>query len=220
MRSKIILAIGCMLAAQLSAADVLINDFSSFASTAAFSGAWTNGLDPSGLGLTQAVSIFAQNSGTYDIKDQTADVLNSVVFYQDLIPTSYNLTGTNAFAVNAMILSGNTASTFTVTAIQAGTGFESSATFNILNSFNSSTYTTSIALFSGNITNFAQIEQFRITGNQTTGSSGASDLLNISFNNLNATFVASPIPEPTTFAALFGAAALGVAAYRRRRVTV
>ncbi len=209
-----------MLAAQLSAADVLINDFSSFASTAAFSGAWTNGLDPSGLGLTQAVSIFAQNSGTYDIKDQTADVLNSVVFYQDLIPTSYNLTGTNAFAVNAMILSGNTASTFTVTAIQAGTGFESSATFNILNSFNSSTYTTSIALFSGNITNFAQIEQFRITGNQTTGSSGASDLLNISFNNLNATFVASPIPEPTTFAALFGAAALGVAAYRRRRVTV
>jgi hypothetical protein len=60
----------------------------------------------------------------------------------------------------------------------------------------------------------------------TNGSMDSTTLSKITINGLSVIqsngFIVSvsAIPEPSTFAALFGAAALGMAAYRRRRVTV
>jgi hypothetical protein len=44
-----------------------------------------------------------------------------------------------------------------------------------------------------------------------------ADSPNFTLNTLTAIAASSPIPEPSTYAALFGAAALGMAACRRRR---
>ena len=97
------------------------------------------------------------------------------------------------FTTLAITLSGRTADSSTLTAVLSGTGF----------------------------TTLQHDYTFNFTGAMFVGpSSYLADAGNVAFDNLAYSTSTSAIPEPSTYAAIFGACALGLAAWRRRTTTV
>ncbi len=77
--------------------------------------------------------------------------------------------------------------------------------------------TISSGSFDSSYNNLSSIT-FRIYGWNISGSTGTTFLRNLSGNDLviNGTTAASAVPEPSTYALIFGAATLGFCVYRRR----
>ena len=138
--------------------------------------------------------------------------------------TSYTVTGPDngSFLVgsfNASISLG-TPSALVLSATQS-TALSSSFTIALLDSGgNSAVYSGNWAQFSAAVPTSSILMFSNYTGafnGRATGlllsTGGIGSTLTVSLNNL----AVSAIPEPSTFAALFGAAALGMAACRRRR---
>jgi hypothetical protein len=76
--------------------------------------------------------------------------------------------------------------------------------------FNTSTYTTVTILYSPEAAfNPDNVNLIRFAGISPSGGGN----IDVKINSISA----SAIPEPSTYAALFGAAALGLAVYRKRR---
>lgn len=156
-------------------------------------------------------------TGPWDGNNTTAGGIFSVTggdstgaSYYDIGSLSLMGNALNDVEVTARLDSGNAASGFTVNFFDAAFNGVLTATFNAA-SFNSGGFTAAIAslsLYQGAVTNFVPIAYMGIAGNGTT------DAFRISFDKIVAN--ASPIPEPSTYAAIVGLLALGVVAYRRR----
>jgi hypothetical protein len=198
--------------ANLVHAQVILQDFSStVGANTFFYGTWeatgNNG------GSTSPNSQFLQGSGVFDITGDGAgghilptNDANSKVEFFNTSPVSI---GPNtSLSVTAQALSTNVASSFTVTLVDTF-GHTAFATFNA-SAFITGSYTTATAslTFQSGF-NSSQIDSMILTGGQLSG----TDRFNMSFDTISA----SAVPEPGTYAAIAGAAALGVAAWRRRR---
>ncbi len=184
-----------------------LDTFSSFGSesgTTTFYGDWT-----SGSGAPAAT--FVQGSGVYTVKGVSDSDRSGVAFQP---PSDFNLTGDSTLSLTAELAAGNTADSISVILFD-GSGLSSSATF-ILSTFNATTYTTQTStLFAQNGFNLANVQSFKITGNNP----GADGSVAVTFDQLAAT-QGSAIPEPSTYAAILGTVALGFVMLRRRPVAL
>jgi hypothetical protein len=192
-----------LLATALSAQAVVISDFSAAPAGDQFSGglgSWTNGVDQ----FTTAAGILTvgpvsggnpDNSGYFSY----ADLNGSVVF---------DATGMTQLTVVARLDSGNAAQGFIINLYDSGGNGALTATFGTTNytlgSFGSWTETLIAHTEAGDI---SDIQYFGIAG------SGTGAVFRISFDNISL----AAIPEPSTYAAIAGALALGFVALRRRR---
>ena len=186
-------------------AQVTLQNFSNvIGSNTFFTGSWE--VAGSSTGSASPNSQFSQGSGVYNITGSTStnSADSSIVFFN-----SPSLAiGTNTqLSVTAQVLSGNTAGSFTIFLANAN-GRSASVSFStsLFNGGGYATATLSLVPTSGFDPN--AIETLTITGNQI----GGTDSFRISFDNISATSV----PEPATYAAILGAATLGLAYLRRR----
>ncbi len=121
---------------------------------------------------------------------------------------SINATGMNFVAVTAKLETGHVASQFVIEF--ADSSLNTSVFSVATSSFTGGGFTTVyFPLTSWDATDFADIVRWKIGG----GGVG-TDAFRMSIDHLALT--ASAIPEPSTYAALFGAAVLGFAFWRRR----
>jgi len=88
---------------------------------------------------------------------------------------------------------------------------------NVINFNTATNHTYTVATASSGITGFSSSAFTLDTAGFTNALNGGSWSIGTAGNDLNLTFTASAIPEPSTYAALLGAAALALAAHRRRR---
>jgi autotransporter-associated beta strand protein/T5SS/PEP-CTERM-associated repeat protein len=86
----------------------------------------------------------------------------------------------------------------------------------VINFNSTQNYSYTIATTTSGITGFSPSAFTLNTAGFTNALNGGTWSLAQSGNNLNLHFTASAIPEPSTYAAIFGAAALALAAYRRK----
>jgi hypothetical protein len=150
---------------------------------------------------------FTQGSGVYNILGTAKDDTNSILEYF-YTPTPANITGNSTFlSMTFETLNTNTASSFTVTLFD--TNAKSAYATFLLGSYTGVYTTQSSALTAQGGFLFNSIDSFQISGNQV----GGTATLNVSFDNLSAT---SAVPEPATYAAIFGLFAFGMVALRRR----
>jgi hypothetical protein len=218
MKSSLKICIGLALLCAASAqAQISLQNFSSVVnpSLTVFAGSW----EATGIGASENPnSQFVQNyqavSGTYAITGTSGAGLimptNSADSYVDLyLPSPTSISGNPFLAVTAQTISTNLASGFTVflydtSGKTADAGFSTS-------SFPTGGYTTAYSTIANIQSGFNYtIEYIRITGNIPGGTSQ----FNVSFDNISAV---SAIPEPSTYAAILGAACLGFVIVRRQK---
>jgi hypothetical protein len=168
-----------------------------------FTGSWEATGDT--IGTANPNSQFSQGAGVYNIASSTAtnSADSSIVFFNSPLLSI----GTNTqISVTAKLLSGNTATSFTVFLSNTNPSLSASVSFPT-SLFNSGGYATAtLSFFQTGGFNPNAIETVKITGNQIGGSSA----FDISFDNISA------VPEPSTYAAILGTATLGLAYLRRR----
>lgn len=158
----------------------------------------------SGNSLTPASGI-AQNGGAFDVKG--TGVTNSDLSWMDIGSLANFSIGSNtAFSVTAQALSGNASSSFVVVLFDTN-GNTASSTF-LASSFPTGSYSTATVNFT-TIGAFQpnSLEFVRISGGQAGGSSQFA----FSFDNLTA------VPEPSTYAAIFGIACFGAVMVKRQK---
>ncbi len=175
-----------------------------------FYGTWEQSTDLNGTVLPNAG--FSQGSGTYTIDSSTAT--NSDTSKIEFFYAPSAAIGSNGFlAVTAQLTAANAAPSFQIILVDtsAVTAF---ASFNS-SSFNTGSMTTVYSAItpSGGF-NANSIDSMIISG----GLPGGVARFGVIFDQVAATATASPVPEPSTYAALLGLAALGVILYRRRSV--
>jgi len=188
MNKRMLLAILLLLGALRASAQVLLNDFSAVAAESIL-GDWNA----------------SQASGHYTFTGTTSDE-SGVEFGGE-----WDLTGLTSLAFTAQVGGGNEAGSFIITLFD-DTDASAQSTFSF-SSFETGAFTTVVVPWATSTTfNAARVARIRIGGGEFMGSAQ----LALIADNLTAT--ASAIPEPSTYAALFGAAALGLVAWRRRTV--
>lgn len=186
----------------------VIQDFSAVINANTFFyGTWEAG----GGSSVNPNASFVQGAGVYDITGATAN--NSDLSKIEFFFSSPFSIGSNGFLeVAAQALTLNAAPSFQVVLVDTS-AVTATATFNA-SSFLVGSYSTAYsALTMGGGFNAASIDSMIITGAIPSGTAR----FNFSFDKISA--VASPIPEPSTYAAIFGALALGLVVWRRRSVT-
>lgn len=198
-------AIACAVAVH---AQITLQDFSAVVGpNTYFYGSWEATNDNNGTLFPKAT--FMQGAGVYDINgaDVTNSSLSRIEFF---FATPLSIGANNFIAVSAQALANNIASGFQVQLIDTAARV-AYAPFDAA-SFLFGSY--SLAVVPLQLSNpgfdFNSIDSMIITG----GVPGGSDRFNISFDSIVAQSV---IPEPSTYAAIFGVLALGLVAYRRRR---
>jgi hypothetical protein len=197
-----------LLLAPFAHSQILLQDFSAVVNpNTVFYGTWEASNQT--LGSEFPNEYFVQGDGVYDITGATATNANTsrIEFYFD---PGVSL-GQNTFLqVTAQALSLNQATSFQVVLVDTSqkTAF---ATFDAVSFLTGSYSMQAVALTMQGGFNAAAIDSMIITG----GIPGGSDRFNFSFDSIYATD-GSAIPEPSTYAAIFGALALGFVAYRRR----
>lgn len=186
MNKRILLAILLLLGALRASAQVLLNNFSAVDTQATF-------LEWSG----------SQAAGHYSFTGTSSDE-SGVEFGGD-----WDLTGLTSLAFTARVGANNEAGSFVITLFDNDDA-SAQSTFSF-SSFETGAFTTVVVPWATSTTfNVARVTRVRIGGGEFMGSAQLALLA----DNLSAT--ASAIPEPSTYAALFGAAALGLVAWRRR----
>lgn len=214
---KQLLALALCLTALCGAvkAQVVLNDFSATVNSGFtyFYGSFS----PTGsstVGSETSIAGLSQGSGFYSINSPSAvnsDVSKLEIFFA----APQNLTGLNFLSLAAQALAGNAAPSIRVF-LYDGNGNSAYAAF-LATSFPTGSFTTAIeALTVNSGFNAAAVESMVITGNVPSGTAAFS----FSFDNLAAVATGVVVPEPSTYAAMLGAAALALAAYRRRRLQV
>ncbi|MDP1579301.1 MAG: PEP-CTERM sorting domain-containing protein [Candidatus Didemnitutus sp.] len=198
----LVVAFALLASVSLSAQSFLISNFTALPSGGNFttSGSWATPVNQ--LSLSSGImSITAIGGGSPDDSGNFG--------FADLISTFNATTAFDTIVAVARVDSGNSSNGFIVNLFDSqGTG-ALTATF-AASSFNSATF---VAVPS-NITvhpengNRADIAFFGIAGVGTTAA------FRFSFDSLTA------VPEPSTYAAIFGVLALGFVAYRRRMQSV
>lgn len=134
--------------------------------------------------------------------------LNYAEFY---FASPINLQGNNAITISATLLGTNTATNFSIGLFNDSTLQGVSAVYST-SAFNTSGYTTIQIVLSPNVAfNSTAADFIRFAGVAPTG----GGTIDIQINSIQAT--TSAVPEPATYAAIFGMAALGFGALRRRR---
>lgn len=193
---KLLLAAAALLTAAGLQAQIVLADFSTAPDVGQATGSWSSAT-VSTTGGVFTIGAGADNSGAQFIDVSTLNVG----------PASNYL----SLAVTARIDAGNAATQFTVNLFDdQGNGIVS-AVFNS-SSFNTSGFTTATAvlgLYDGATTANVNVALVQIAGG------GNTSAFRFSFDQIAAT--ANVIPEPSTYAAIIGALALGLAAYRRRQ---
>lgn len=207
MRAQLLVTIG-IAASSVHAAT--LDSFTDFVGSptqlAYFADTWTSDPDLQ----TPRVS-FTQESGFYSFSGGTNSSDSFVDKYLNDEFTNISFGNINTLTLTAKILANNAAASFVII-LNDGTGREAVASF-LTSQFNSSTFTTqSVQLLSNNGFNFttASVQYYRITGDIP----GGTQQLNIAMDNIDVSFQA--IPEPATFATLFGLGAVGYVGLRRR----
>jgi hypothetical protein len=120
-----------------------------------------------------------------------------------------NATGMNFLAITAKIESGN--ATYSLTFVFNDSNLNSYSVTTLASNFSSSFYTTVYVPVSWT----GGIDKAQITDWNMGGGGVGSNAFAWSFDNV--ALVVSAVPEPATYAAIFGLAALGFGAVRRRR---
>jgi len=193
---KLILAAAALLTATALQAQIVLADFSAAPDSGSATGSWSTATVSTSGGVF-TIGSGADNSGAQFI-DVSSLNLGSASNYLSL-------------AVTARIDSGNAATQFTVNLFDdQGNGIVS-AVFNS-SSFNTSGFTTATALlglYDGATTANVNVALVQIAGG------GNTSAFRFSFDQIAAN--ANVIPEPGTYAAIIGALALGLVAYRRRQ---
>jgi hypothetical protein len=175
----------------ITAKATTLSDFNNGDLTGIFSNTWSGSLTQNGTFAT--ISGPATDFGDY----------KSPTF------TAIDITGQTNVTVRAKLEAGNTSTGFTVNLISGPGSAVASAYFDAT-LFNSTNFTTaSITWVNGGIFNSSNLRAWQITGGSPTSTTN----FRISYDNLST----SAIPEPATYAALFGLGGLGLAAFRRRR---
>ena len=187
----------------------LVSDFSNFADgNHTFLGSWAaNGNTI--LGDTTPIGSFSQGTGVYNFTGgDNSDSSGAEYFF---LSGYLDLSGSDALALTLELLpaTGTPATSLTVSIYDQNSN-GAHASFQ-LSDFNSSTFTTSTVQWIADL-NFdpSKIAYFLISGDTINGSSS----VDIAVDNLAAVTV---VPEPGTYAAIAGVAALGLVAWRRRR---
>jgi hypothetical protein len=206
---KHILALLVAVSSVAANAQVVLDDFSNTIRSGftSFYGSWSS-TGSQTIGSEVPIAGLTQGSGFYSIDSASAtnaDTAKLEIYLAS--PTS--LSGTTQLTLAAQALAGNAASSLRVFLFD-GNGIVGSAAFN-LSSFPTGSFTTvsqTLTLNSG--ASLAAVEGFVITGNIPGGSAA----FRVAFDTLIA---GVPIPEPSTYAAIIGALALGLVAYRRRK---
>lgn len=186
-------------------AQVLLNDFSAFESANTyFYGGWEASGDP--FGTNTPTGTFSQSAGYYSFASTTnADSAFADYFFAAPI----NLGTLDTLSLTLKLLPDNTAGQITLTLFD-DTFNESATTTFSLGSFNTVAFVTANgALSPSGLFNPAAVSAFRISGNDPFG----ADTFSVEIDHLAAV---SAIPEPSTYAAIFGAVALGGVLLRRR----
>jgi hypothetical protein len=175
-------------------ASTLLSDFNSLPTNGDFfvGGTWTNEVSFSGSSMTVGSSL-ADGTGSFS--------------YALLAAGTYSFTVGDVLNYNAQINSSNASTILTVDLVDSLGNTALTAAINTSSWVNNVAKSGSVSLISSGTGNASDIKFFSLTGDGTTS------LFRMSINQLSV----SAIPEPSTFAALFGAAALGMAACRRRR---
>lgn len=206
---KTLLLVGSLAFAPFGLAQVTIQDFSSVINANTFFyGSW----EASGntAGTVSPNASFVQGVGIYDVTSATAT--NSDTSKIEFFFSSPFSIGSNTYLeVTAQALALNAASSFQVVLIDTN-AVTATATFNAT-SFLTGSYSTAAATFTaggGFLAN--SIDSMIITGAIPSGTAR----FDFSFDKIAAVATPTVIPEPSTYAAIFGSLALGFVAYRRR----
>lgn len=193
---------------------VLLQDFSSVFDGGNYTfyyGTWEATGNTAGSGNPNAQ--FVQGSGVYNITGTSSIIPtdNSTSGIEFFNASPVNLNGNLYLSVTAQALAGNLASSFAVTLKDTG-GNSAYAAFS-LTGFPNGGYTTQTQILTPvGAFNSGSIDSLVISGNQL----GGTATFNVSFDTITAV-ASAPVPEPATYAAIFGMAALGLVAYRRRQ---
>jgi len=197
----ILAVVGCapLLRAQL------VNDFSNFADgNQSFLGTWAANGDPF-FGDTSPIGSFSQGSGVYNFTGGSDDISSGAEYF---LASSIDLSASNALALTLKLLPATDTETdaIAVTLYDQASNF-AVATFQLSN-FNGSTFTTStVGWVSDGSFDSSHVAYYLISGLSAVGGNG----VDVSIDHLSA------VPEPGTYAAIAGVAALGLVAWRRRR---
>ena len=192
-------------------AQVVLQNFSNVVGTNTyFYGTWEASSDAGGS--TSPNTQFSQGSGVYSFTGTTTtiptdDSASKVEFFNS---TAVSISGYSYLSISAQALATNAATSFRVFLVDTS-GKTASASF-ATSSFVTGTYTTaygSLTFASG--FNSASVDSLIISGDQV----GGTAQFNIAFDNISAV---SAIPEPSTYAAIFGAVALTVGVIRGRKI--
>ncbi len=189
-------------------AQVTLQNFSSVVgANTFFHGSWEATGNTGGTNSPN--SQFVQGSGVYDFTGSAPIIpTNSADSKIEFFNSSPVSIGPNTqLSVTAQTLSGNVATSFAVFLFDTN-GKSASASFatSLFNGGNYATATLSLTFQSG--FNSSVIDSMIISGAQP----GAIDAFKMSFDNVGV------VPEPATYAAIVGSAALGLAYLRRRKL--
>lgn len=191
MNKKFLAFLAATLATGALSAQVLIDNFNTPGKTGSASGTWT-----------LAVSATVGNDGIIvgsGAKDENGWSAPTV---------SLNATGMNFIAVTASVNAGNAASSFAIQFEDSSLGTD---VFSVAMSSFLSTPTTVYIPIVWTGADMTDLSSWSLGG----GAGGAADF-RMTLYNLE--FTATAVPEPSTYAAVFGVMALGFVAYRRRRL--
>ncbi len=212
MKSRLVFVLLSLFAAgAVARGQVLLEDFSNVAGPGtlnAFYGTWeATGVGPS----ANPNANFIQGAGTFTIGPGGSGIVptNSAASKLELNFSSVkNIGGNTSLSITAQRLGTNAASSFIVYLIDS-LGGSAYAAFSTA-SFSTSSLTT----VTGSLTflglNTSSLETIVISGGQPVDSA----TFGMTFDQISAT---SAIPEPSTYAALAGLGALGLAVITRRR---
>lgn len=193
--------------ATLSGSAQVLNTFDAFESpNTTFVGSWAANGDTTS-GDTAPIATFSQDVGSYVFDGGLNDDTSGVYYFFD---TAMDVSGSSLLSISAQLLGGNTAATFQVTLFD-NTGGSATAVFSTSDFVGSTFVTGTATLTTTTAFNATDVGSFVITGATLNG----VDTLSLKIDELTAS--ASAIPEPSTYAALAGVGALGLAAWRRRR---
>lgn len=210
-----LLSVVLLATAPAARAQVLIEDFTSVltSTTTRYFGTWADGNADPYVGSTNPNLGFTNSGGTLNITGSSptpnnADTSKLVFLHFAPFLSIGSNTLLSVTAQPLQPLTGNVAESFKITLLSFGGG-DAFATFTIKNSFPSGSYSTATSPLTFGPGSFYpdSIYEVRISGDLPGGSAA----FKMSFDNISA------VPEPSTYAALFGASAFGVVVVLRRR---
>jgi hypothetical protein len=200
----LLLAVTALIGAPfVSAQTLLLHDLSAFESpNTFFLGDWELNGDPSGT--NSPLASFSQGAGVYNfVGGSNSDTASAFHFFSAPI----DISGFGLLEVSALVLPGNTASTFTLSLFDS-LGESAFAVFSTA-SFGGPGYHTVLAAltFSPGF-NAADLSSFQLSG----GVSGGTDTLNLSVNQISVA-----VPEPATYGLFAALALVALVIHQRRR---